>query len=115
MLFNNAGGPAGAPLDKLTWKDHIDYGVRLLLSSAILGTKYVVEPMKANLRRLHHQRVTAGLRIARATCCTGAESRADPLHPNGGNRAGEHNIRVNSIFREPSPRQFWVVGERQTP
>ena len=47
VLFNNAGGPVGAPLEKLT-QDHIDYGVRLLLSSAILGTKYAVEPMKAS-------------------------------------------------------------------
>ena len=47
ILFNNAGGPVGAPIDKLG-QDHIDYGVKLLLSSVILGTRYAVEPMKAS-------------------------------------------------------------------
>ena len=47
VLFNNAGGPVGAPLDQLS-QEHIDYGVKLLLSSAILGTKYAVEPMTAS-------------------------------------------------------------------
>ncbi|NKB99109.1 MAG: SDR family oxidoreductase [Pseudomonadales bacterium] len=47
ILFNNAGGPVGAPIDKLS-QDHIDYGVKLLLSSAILGTRYAIEPMKAS-------------------------------------------------------------------
>ena len=37
ILFNNAGGPVGAPLEQLTQK-HIDYGVKLLLSSAMLGS-----------------------------------------------------------------------------
>ena len=47
ILFNNAGGPVGAPLDQLTQK-HIDYGVHLLLSSVILGTKFAIEPLKNN-------------------------------------------------------------------
>ncbi len=47
ILFNNAGGPVGAPVDALS-QEHIDYGVRLLLSSVILGTRYAVEPMKAS-------------------------------------------------------------------
>ena len=47
ILFNNAGGPVGAPIDKLS-QDHIDYGVKLLLSSVILGTRYAIEPMKAS-------------------------------------------------------------------
>ena len=46
ILFNNAGGPVGAPLDEIT-QAHIDYGVHLLLSSVILGTRYAIEPMKA--------------------------------------------------------------------
>ena len=45
ILFNNAGGPVVAPIDKLG-QDHIDYGVKLLLSSVILGTRYAIEPMK---------------------------------------------------------------------
>ena len=32
ILFNNAGGPVGAPITELSQK-HIDYGVHLLLSS----------------------------------------------------------------------------------
>ncbi|MEM6999292.1 MAG: SDR family oxidoreductase [Pseudomonadota bacterium] len=47
ILFNNAGGPVGAPIDQLG-QEHIDYGVRLLLSSVILGTRYAVEPMRAS-------------------------------------------------------------------
>ncbi len=47
ILFNNAGGPVGAPIDKLS-QEHIDYGMKLLLSSAILGTRYAIEPMKAS-------------------------------------------------------------------
>jgi NAD(P)-dependent dehydrogenase (short-subunit alcohol dehydrogenase family) len=45
ILFNNAGGPVGAPIHKLT-QEHIDYGVKLLLSSVMLGTRYAIEPMK---------------------------------------------------------------------
>ncbi len=47
ILFNNAGGPVGAPIDQLG-QDHISYGVSLLLASVILGTRYAIEPMKAN-------------------------------------------------------------------
>ena len=47
ILFNNAGGPVGAPVAALS-QDHIDYGVRLLLSSVILGTRFAIEPMKAS-------------------------------------------------------------------
>ncbi|MEM7078068.1 MAG: SDR family oxidoreductase [Pseudomonadota bacterium] len=46
ILFNNAGGPVGAPIGELSTK-HIEYGVSLLLSSVILGTRYAIEPMKA--------------------------------------------------------------------
>ena len=45
VLFNNAGGPVGAPIHKLG-QEHIDYGVKLLLSSVILGIRYAIEPMK---------------------------------------------------------------------
>jgi NAD(P)-dependent dehydrogenase (short-subunit alcohol dehydrogenase family) len=47
VLFNNAGGPVGAALDQIS-QQHIDYAVRLLLSSVILGIRYAVAPMKAN-------------------------------------------------------------------
>ena len=45
ILFNNAGGPVGAGIEKVTQKD-IDYGVHLLLSSVILSTKFAIEPMR---------------------------------------------------------------------
>ena len=47
ILFNNAGGPVGAGIEKVTQKD-IDYGVHLLLASVILGTKFAIEPMRNN-------------------------------------------------------------------
>ena len=47
ILFNNAGGPVGAGLENVTQKD-IDYGVHLLLASVILGTRYVIQPMREN-------------------------------------------------------------------
>jgi len=47
VLFNNAGGPPRGTIDDVTSAD-IDYGVRLLLSSVILGIRHVIEPMKAN-------------------------------------------------------------------
>jgi NAD(P)-dependent dehydrogenase (short-subunit alcohol dehydrogenase family) len=48
VLFNNAGGSVGKEtLDQIS-QQHIDYAVRLLLSSVILGVRYAVEPMKAN-------------------------------------------------------------------
>jgi len=48
VLFNNAGGSVGRErLDEIS-QEHIDYAVRLLLSSVILGVRYAVGPMKAN-------------------------------------------------------------------
>jgi NAD(P)-dependent dehydrogenase (short-subunit alcohol dehydrogenase family) len=48
VLFNNAGGSVGREtLDQISQR-HIDYAVRLLLSSVILGVRYAVAPMKAN-------------------------------------------------------------------
>ena len=46
ILFNNAGGPTRGPFDSITGED-IDYGVHLLLRSAMLGIRYAIEPMKA--------------------------------------------------------------------
>ncbi len=46
ILFNNAGGPTVGALQDIT-SEQIDYGVRLLLSSVILGIKHAIEPMKS--------------------------------------------------------------------
>ena len=70
ILFNNAGGPVGAPLDQLT-QEHIDYGVHLLLSSVILGTRYAIAPMKAaGGAALSTTRASPRCAIARAIHCT---------------------------------------------
>ena len=46
ILFNNAGGPTRGAFESISAED-IDYGVHLLLSSAMLGMRYAIEPMKA--------------------------------------------------------------------
>jgi NAD(P)-dependent dehydrogenase (short-subunit alcohol dehydrogenase family) len=46
VLFNNAGGPTVGAVHDITG-EQIDYGVRLLLSSVILGIKHAIEPMRA--------------------------------------------------------------------
>ncbi len=47
VVFNNAGGPtSGGVLDVTA--DQIDYGVRLLLTSVMLTTRYAVPHMQAN-------------------------------------------------------------------
>jgi NAD(P)-dependent dehydrogenase (short-subunit alcohol dehydrogenase family) len=46
VLFNNAGGPTLGGVADIT-SEQIDYGVRLLLCSVILGIKHAVEPMRA--------------------------------------------------------------------
>jgi NAD(P)-dependent dehydrogenase (short-subunit alcohol dehydrogenase family) len=89
ILFNNAGGPVGAPLDKLT-QDHIEYGVRLLLASAMLGTKYAVEPMKASGGGcIINNSSIAGLRYRQGDLLYSALKAAlHSLHKNGRYRAG---------------------------
>lgn len=98
ILFNNAGGPVGAPLEQLT-QDHIDYGVHLLLSSVILGTKAAIGPMKAN---------GGGCIINNSSVAALRYRQGDPLYSSlkagvthftrmSGIELGPHNIRVNSI------------------
>ena len=47
VLFNNAGRGVGGLVDEIS-QQQIDFGVRLLLSSVILGIRYAVAPMKEN-------------------------------------------------------------------
>ena len=98
VLFNNAGGPVGAPLDQLS-QEHIDYGVKLLLSSAILGTKYAVEPMKASGGGcIINNSSIAGLRYRQGDLLYSALKAALTHYTRmAGIELGEHNIRVNSI------------------
>ena len=98
ILFNNAGGPVGAPLDQLT-QEHIDHGVHLLLSSVILGTRYALEPMKA---------AGGGCIINNSSVAALRYRQGDPLYSAlkaavthftrmSGIELGPDNIRVNSI------------------
>ena len=98
ILFNNAGGPVGAPLDQLS-QEHIDYGVHLLLSSVILGTRYAIAPMKA---------AGGGCIINNSSVAALRYSQGDPLYSAlkaavthftrmSGIELGPDNIRVNSI------------------
>ena len=98
VLFNNAGGPVGAPLDQLS-QEHIDYGVKLLLSSAILGTKYAVEPMKASGGGcIINNSSIAGLRYRQGDLLYSALKAALTHYTRmAGIELGEHNIHVNSI------------------
>ena len=98
ILFNNAGGPVGAGIEKVTQKD-IDYGVHLLLASVILGTKFAIEPMRKN----------GGGCIINNSSIAGIRYRqGDPLYAalkagvthytrKSGVELGPDNIRVNSI------------------
>ena len=98
ILFNNAGGPVGAPLEELT-QDHIDYGVRLLLSSVILGTRYAIEPMKKNGGGvIINNSSVAGLRYRQGDPLYSAlKSGVTHFTRMSGVELGPYNIRVNSI------------------
>lgn len=98
ILFNNAGGPVGAPLDQIT-SEHIDYGVHLLLSSVILGTRYAIEPLKA---------AGGGCIINNSSVAAIRYRQGDPLYSAlkaavthftkmSGIELAPHKIRVNSI------------------
>ena len=98
ILFNNAGGPAGAGIENVTQKD-IDYGVHLLLASVILGIKYAIEPIKA---------IGGGSIINNSSIAALRYRQGDPLYAAlkagvthytrmAGVELGPHNIRVNSI------------------
>ena len=98
VLFNNAGGPADAPLDQITQED-IDKGVKLLLSSVMLGTRYVIEPMKANGGGvIINNSSIAGLRYRQGGLIYSAlKAAVTHFTKMSGIELGPFNIRVNSI------------------
>ena len=98
ILFNNAGGPVGAPLDEIT-QAHIDYGVHLLLSSVILGTRYAIEPMKAaGGGCIINNSSIAGLRYRQGDPLYSAlKAAVTHFTKMSGIELGPHNIRVNAI------------------
>ena len=98
ILFNNAGGPVGAGIEKVTQKD-IDYGVHLLLSSVILGTKFAIEPMrKSGGGCIINNSSIAGLRYRQGDPLYAALKAAVTHYTRmSGVELGPYNIRVNSI------------------
>ncbi len=98
ILFNNAGGPVGAGIEKVTQKD-IDYGVHLLLASVILGTKFAIEPMRRNGGGcIINNSSIAGIRYRQGDPLYAA-LKAGVTHYTrmSGVELGPDNIRVNSI------------------
>ena len=98
ILFNNAGGPAGAGLQGVT-PTHIQEGVNLLLSSVILGIKHAIEPMKANGGgSIINNSSIAGLRHLQGDILYSALKAAVSHYTRlAGVELGPLNIRVNSI------------------
>ena len=98
ILFNNAGGPVGAGIEKVTQKD-IDYGVHLLLASVILGTRFAIEPMRKNGGGcIINNSSIAGIRYRQGDSLYAA-LKAGVTHYTrmSGVELGPDNIRVNSI------------------
>ena len=98
VLFNNAGGPAGAGLEN-TSADVIEHGVRLLLSSVILGIKYAIPPMKENGGGcILNNSSVAALRYRQGDVLYSAIKAAVTHYTKlAGVELGPHNIRVNAI------------------
>lgn len=98
ILFNNAGGPAGAGIDDIT-SEQIDYGVHLLLSSVILGIRYAVEPMKANGGGvIINNSSVAAIRYNQGSLLYSALKTAVTHYTRlAGVELGPHGIRVNAI------------------
>ena len=98
ILFNNAGGPAGAGIGDIT-SEQIDYGVHLLLSSVILGIRYAVEPMKANGGgAIINNSSVAAIRYNQGSLLYSALKAAVTHYTRlAGVELGPHGIRVNAI------------------
>lgn len=98
ILFNNAGGPVGAGLEKITQKD-IDYGVHLLLASVILGTRYAIEPMRKNKGGcIINNSSIAGIRYRQGDPLYSAlKAAVTHFTKMSGVELGKDNIRVNAI------------------
>ena len=114
ILFNNAGGPVGAGIEKVTQKD-IDYGVHLLLASVILGTKYAIEPMRKNGGGcIINNSSIAGIRYRQGDPLYAA-LKAGVTHYTrmSGVELGPDNIRVNSISPGAIAKPiFWGGSQR---
>ena len=100
VLFNNAGGPAGGPdLLETVNSEQIDRGVRLLLSSVMLGIRYAIAPMKARGGGcIINNSSIAALRSHQGDLLYSALKAAVTHYTQlAGVELGPHNIRVNAI------------------
>ena len=98
VLFNNAGGPTAGDVDHITL-NQIHYGVDLLLSSAMLSTRYAVEPMKASGGgSIINNSSIAGLRYRQGNILYSALKAALTHYTKmAGVELGPYGIRVNTI------------------
>ena len=98
ILFNNAGGPTAGEVGDIS-SDQIDYGVKLLLSSVMLTTRYAVAPMiEAGGGSIINNSSVAGIRYRQGnilySCLKAAVTHYTKM---AGVELGPHNIRVNAI------------------
>ena len=98
VLFNNAGSGAPGNIEDVT-TEQIDFGVRLLYSSVLLGTKYAVPHMKANGGGsiINNSSISA-LRYGQANMLYSSIKAAVTFYSElAGVELGPHGIRVNTI------------------
>lgn len=98
VLFNNAGGPTAGEVDDIT-SAQIDYGVKLLLSSIMLTTRYAIPGMIATGGgSVINNSSIAGLRYRQGnilySCLKAAVTHYTKM---AGVELAQHNIRVNAI------------------
>ena len=115
ILFNNAGGPLGRPEVRAITQEQIDYGVKLLLSSVMLGMRYAIEPMKANGGGvIINNSSIAGIRYRQGDLLYSAIKAAVTHYSKlAGVELGPHGIRVNVISPGAIATPiFWGGSER---
>ncbi|MDE2641041.1 MAG: SDR family oxidoreductase [Chloroflexota bacterium] len=114
VLFNNAGAGVQTTLDTIT-AAQIEEGVRLLLSSVMLGIRYAVAPMKANGGgAIINNSSIAGLRYRQGDLLYSA-IKAGVTHYSklAGVELGPYGIRVNVISPGAIATPiFWGGSER---
>jgi len=115
ILFNNAGsGGYNGPLEAIEAK-HIEDGVRVLLSSVILGIRYAIEPMKRNGGgSIINDSSMAAIRSGQGPILYAALKAAVTHYTKlAGVELGPHNIRVNAISPAAVATPiFWGGSER---
>ena len=114
ILFNNAGGPVGASLEEIGQED-IDFGVKLLLGSVILGMRYAVGPIKASGGGvIINNSSVAGLRYRQGSLLYSAIKAAVTHYSKlAGVELGPQGVRVNVISPGAIATPiFWGGSER---